>query len=243
MPRIARKGKEKSEIALNKEQGNYKGKMKNENELPNENQPSPKARRGYGPKTSKSVSEDISTEVKESLDSPLVKDRVSDNKDCSVESPVVVEKKTVIPTIAKVEVVRPKQQEKPVRKPLKYDEMYRSQGPRRNQRNWNNMKSQQLGSNFVMYNKACFVYESFKHVQANCNYHQRERVGHPQLVQEDKRYVDSGCSRHMIGNISYLSDFKEFDGGYVTIREGANGGRITGKGTLKTDKLDFEDVY
>nr|GFA20667.1 hypothetical protein [Tanacetum cinerariifolium] len=49
-------------------------------------------------------------------DDPLVKDRVSDNKDCSVESPVVVEKKIDVPTIAKVEFVRPKQQEKPARK-------------------------------------------------------------------------------------------------------------------------------
>ncbi|GJT97088.1 ribonuclease H-like domain-containing protein [Tanacetum coccineum] len=38
-------------------------------------------------------------------------------------------------------------------------------------------------------------------------------------------------------------DFKEFDGGYVTFGGGARGGRITGKGTLKTGKLDFEDVY
>ncbi|GJW90469.1 ribonuclease H-like domain-containing protein [Tanacetum coccineum] len=37
----------------------------------------------------------------------------------------------------------------------------------------------------------------------------------------DKGFVDSGCSRHM----------------------SAKGGRITGKGTIKTDKLDFEDVY
>ncbi|GJW67649.1 hypothetical protein Tco_0122073, partial [Tanacetum coccineum] len=28
--------------------------------------------------------------------------------------------------------------------------------------------------------------------------------------------LSSGCSRHMTGNMSYLSDFKEFDGGYVT---------------------------
>ncbi|GKF09565.1 hypothetical protein Tco_0043789 [Tanacetum coccineum] len=54
--------------------------------------------------------------------------------------------------------------------------MYRSQSPRGNKRNWNNQKSQQLGSDFVMYNKACFVCGSFNHVQANCNYHQRERV-------------------------------------------------------------------
>ncbi|GJT96908.1 putative ribonuclease H-like domain-containing protein [Tanacetum coccineum] len=211
-----------------------------------------------------------------------------------------------------------------------------SQSPRGNQRNWNNHKSQQLGSDFMMYNKACFVCESFNHVHADCNYHQRERVvsgnnytrvnynysakqaypsahrnmvpravlmktslrslntirpvntahpkttvysarpmshfskstqstvkrpyqirtaltnknvsqkintakgkfyttrpkavnsarpnsavvnavrenqGHPQ--KEDQGYVDSGCSRHMTGNMSYLSDFKEFDGGYM----------------------------
>ncbi|GKA09402.1 hypothetical protein Tco_0688733 [Tanacetum coccineum] len=46
----------------------------------------------------------------------------------------------------------------------------------------------------------------------------------------------------MTGNIAYLSDFKEFDKGYVTFGRGAHGGRISGKGTLKTDSLDFEDV-
>ncbi|GKA04992.1 retrovirus-related pol polyprotein from transposon TNT 1-94 [Tanacetum coccineum] len=56
-------------------------------------------------------------------------------------------------------------------------------------------------------------------------------------------FVDSGCSRHMSGNIAHLSDFREIDGGYVTFGGGANGGRIIGKGTIKTDKLDFEDVY
>nr|GEX52474.1 hypothetical protein [Tanacetum cinerariifolium] len=43
--------------------------------------------------------------------------------------------------------------------------------------------------------------------------------------------------------MSYLSDFKEFDGGYVTFGGGGNGGRITSKRTLKAGKLDFEDVY
>ncbi|GJS22253.1 ribonuclease H-like domain-containing protein [Tanacetum coccineum] len=71
---------------------------------------------GYGPKTSKSVSEDISNEVRESPDAPLVEELVSDDK---------LEKKTVFPTVAKIEFVRPKQQEKPVRKPVKYAEMYR----------------------------------------------------------------------------------------------------------------------
>ncbi|GKA16931.1 ribonuclease H-like domain-containing protein, partial [Tanacetum coccineum] len=60
----------------------------------------------------------------------------------------------------------------------------------------------------------------------------RANQGHSQ--KEDQGYVDSGCSRHMTGNMSYLSDFKEFDRGYVTFGGGTRGGRITGKGTLKT---------
>ncbi|GJU23279.1 ribonuclease H-like domain-containing protein [Tanacetum coccineum] len=81
---------------------------------------------GYGPKTSKSVSEDISNEVRESLDDPLVKE-------------------------------------------LRY------------------------------------------------------------LQKEDQGYVDSGCSRHMTENMSYLSEFKEFDGGYVTFGGGAKGGKMCDK--------------
>ncbi|GJT39005.1 hypothetical protein Tco_0938870 [Tanacetum coccineum] len=287
---------------------------------------------GYGPKISKNISEDTSNKVRESPDAPMVKKLVSYDK---------LENKTVFPTVAKIEFVRAKQQEKPV----KYTEMYRSQGPRGNQRNYNNQKSQQLGSDFVMYNKACFVSRSFNHVQANCNYHQREMVvsgnnytrvnynysakkahpsahrnmtprsvlmktgirllntarpvntahpkttvystrpmpkevntarpnlgvvnavranqvnavkasacwvwrptklnsasitlkrhnyGHPQ--KEDQGYVDSGCSRHMTENMSYRSYFKEFDGGYVTFGGGDKGGKITCKGTLKTER-------
>ncbi|GKB94897.1 putative ribonuclease H-like domain-containing protein, partial [Tanacetum coccineum] len=63
--------------------------------------------------------------------------------------------------------------------------------------------------------------------------------GKPQ--QDDTGFVDSGCSRYMTGNIAYLSNFNEFVGGYVTFGGGAHGGRISGKGTLKTDSLDFED--
>nr|GEV76432.1 retrovirus-related Pol polyprotein from transposon TNT 1-94 [Tanacetum cinerariifolium] len=37
-------------------------------------------------------------------------------------------------------------------------------------------------------------------------------------------------------NISYLTDFKEHDRGYVTFRGGAKGGKITGQGIIKTEK-------
>nr|GEY66322.1 putative ribonuclease H-like domain-containing protein [Tanacetum cinerariifolium] len=45
----------------------------------------------------------------------------------------------------------------------------------------------------------------------------------------------------MTGNISYLSDFDLFDGGYVSFVQG--GYKITRKGTIKTGKLEFENVY
>ncbi|GKB15399.1 putative ribonuclease H-like domain-containing protein [Tanacetum coccineum] len=164
-----------------------------------------------------------------------------------------------------------------------------------------NDKSPITRSDFVMYNKACFICGSFDHVQAHCKYHQREmmkavntarpksvntarpkavntarphsavvnavRVNHANVVKAStcfgirdhklnsasitlkkpqtlKHEADppSGCSRHMTGNIAYLSNFKEFDGGYVTFGGGAHGGRISSKRTLKTDSLDFEDL-
>nr|GFB36056.1 hypothetical protein [Tanacetum cinerariifolium] len=45
------------------------------------------------------------------------------------------------------------------------------------------------------------------------------------------------------GNMSYLSDFKELNRGYVAFGGNPKGGKITRKGKIKTGKLDFDDVY
>nr|GFA13717.1 putative ribonuclease H-like domain-containing protein [Tanacetum cinerariifolium] len=68
-------------------------------------------------------------------------------------------------------------------------------------------------------------------------------AGNPQQALRDKGVIDSGCSRHMTRNMSYLSDFQELNGGYVAFGGNPKGGKITRKGTIKTRKLDFEDVY
>ncbi|GJX73873.1 retrovirus-related pol polyprotein from transposon TNT 1-94 [Tanacetum coccineum] len=295
---------------------------------------------GYRPKTSKSVSEDISSEVRESPDAPLVEELVSNDK---------LEKKTISPTVTKMEFVRPKQQEKPVKKLVKYAEMYsfdhvqadynyhqrekvvsgnnytrvnynysakkahpsahRNMAPRAvlmkislrplntarpvniahpkttvysarpmsrfsklaqstvkrpyqirtalTNKNFSQKVNTAKGKfytarpkavntarpnsavvNAVRENQvnavkasACWVWRPTKLNSASITL-KRHNYGHPQ--KEDQGYVDSGCSRHMTGNMSYLSDFKEFDGGYVTFGGGAKGGKITGKGTLKT---------
>ncbi|GJR99761.1 ribonuclease H-like domain-containing protein [Tanacetum coccineum] len=60
--------------------------------------------------------------------------------------------------------------------------------------------------------------------------------GNPQMDLQDKGVIDSGCSRHMTGNISYLTDYEEIDKGYVSF-----GGNP--KGTIKTGNLNFKNAY
>nr|GEW30282.1 uncharacterized mitochondrial protein AtMg00810-like [Tanacetum cinerariifolium] len=53
--------------------------------------------------------------------------------------------------------------------------------------------------------------------------------GNPQHALKDKGVIDSGCLRHMIGNMSYLSNFEELNGGYVSFRGNPKGGKFDGK--------------
>ncbi|GJU15748.1 putative ribonuclease H-like domain-containing protein [Tanacetum coccineum] len=311
--------------------------------------------------------------VRENYDAPIIEDWVSDDEDDDESNPKV-KKKTVLPTATKKEFVKPKKQ---VKRSVRYAEMYRTQIPKGNQRNWNGQKSNQLGCKFVFNNKACFICRNFDHIQYSCPNQQRKRIvsrnnyikdndyysktshssahkhmvpravlmktglksvntaspvnivrsvntyrpfsttrsfntvrpsytAHPKSTVHrpfykrtaltkmcfnqrfntvrpfkstvntvrargfndvkpsacwvwrpikpngaslsnsqlnDKGFVDNGCSRHMTRNITHLSDFKDFDGGHVTFGGGAHGGRITGKGTIKTGNLDFDDVY
>ncbi|GJT21651.1 putative ribonuclease H-like domain-containing protein [Tanacetum coccineum] len=67
--------------------------------------------------------------------------------------------------------------------------------------------------------------------------------GNPQMDLQDQGVIDSGCSRHMTGNMSYLTDYEEIDGGYVAFGGNPKGGKITRKCTIKTGNLDFKNVY
>nr|GEZ14786.1 hypothetical protein [Tanacetum cinerariifolium] len=68
------------------------------------------------------------------------------------------------------------------------------------------------------------------------------KKGNSQNNIDDKGYWYSGCSWHMTGNISYLSEYEPYDGGYVSFGQG--GGKITGKGkqhnaSCKTKLVNF----
>nr|GFA04186.1 ribonuclease H-like domain-containing protein [Tanacetum cinerariifolium] len=63
---------------------------------------------------------------------------------------------------------------------------------------------------------------------------------HPH-VNKDIGIVDSGFYRSMTGNKEKLDDFVHVKGGTVTFGGGHD--KITGRGTIRTSKLDFENVY
>ncbi|GKC94224.1 ribonuclease H-like domain-containing protein [Tanacetum coccineum] len=339
--------------------------------------------------------------VRKNNGAPIIEDWVSDSEEENV-SQTKIEKKTAKPSFVKIDFVKAKQTNKTDRKTAKQVEHNRQNThiPRGNQRNWNNMMSQRLGSNFEMFNKACYVCGSFDHLQVDCNYqrvvkpvwnnakrvnhqnfakkthpcpkknmvpravlmksglvsvntarqvnatHTRTTVnsarpmtnvfkahstvrrpinnktatknsnqkvntirgnnvntakpkavvnaakpkavvnavkrnhvnavkasacwvwkpktkvldhvskhnsasitlkkfdyGNPQMDLQDKGVIDSGCSRHMTGNMSYLTDYEEIDGGYVAFGGNPKGGKITGRSIIKTGNLDFENVY
>ncbi|GJV30518.1 integrase, catalytic region, zinc finger, CCHC-type containing protein, partial [Tanacetum coccineum] len=82
----------------------------------------------------------------ENTNDSLIK-QVSDDESSFVESPLKVDKTcTIFDAPKKIEFVKPKINEIPVKKSVRYAEMYRPQRPRGNQRNWNGQKSNQLGT-------------------------------------------------------------------------------------------------
>nr|GFB06163.1 ribonuclease H-like domain-containing protein [Tanacetum cinerariifolium] len=50
--------------------------------------------------------------------------------------------------------------------------------------------------------------------------------GNPQIDLQDQEVIDSGCSIHMTGNMSYLTNYEEIDGGYVAFGGNAKGRKI-----------------
>ncbi|GJY84211.1 retrovirus-related pol polyprotein from transposon TNT 1-94 [Tanacetum coccineum] len=56
------------------------------------------------------------------------------------------------------------------------------------------------------------------------------KTGNPQIDLRDQGVIDSDCSRHMTGNMSYLTNYEEIDGGYVALGGNPKGGKIIGKG-------------
>ncbi|GJZ05039.1 putative ribonuclease H-like domain-containing protein [Tanacetum coccineum] len=149
---------------------------------------------------------------KENTDDSLEKEQVSDNKNSSIESSPNVVKETVFHAGKKVEFVKPKNNEKPVKRLV-----------------------------------------SFDYMKINCPYHQRKKMmtgKYYNRVDSDYYAKTSHTTTHTNMTLravllkSGLNPISTVRHGNPQLNDkGAYGGRIYGKGTLKTDNLDFNDVY
>ncbi|GJR92794.1 retrovirus-related pol polyprotein from transposon TNT 1-94 [Tanacetum coccineum] len=58
-------------------------------------------------------------------------------------------------------------------------------------------------------------------------------------IYSTKEVIDNGCSRHMTGNMSYLTDFEEIDGGYVAF----GGNPKEGESQTKIETVTWQKDY
>nr|GEX57446.1 ribonuclease H-like domain-containing protein [Tanacetum cinerariifolium] len=152
-------------------------------------------------------SEEVTKAVRKNHDAPIVEDWVSDDEEENVTQPKIV-KKTFKPSIPKIEFVKPRLQEK---KAIVND----VQGNVVN----------------VVKASACWVWKPKTKVIDHVSKHSSESI-----TLKKFNYVDAqGRSKSVMAwvpkrwNMSYLTDYKEINGGYVAFGGNPKGGKITGK--------------
>ncbi|GJX13925.1 ribonuclease H-like domain-containing protein [Tanacetum coccineum] len=99
---------------------------------------------------------------KNSFRPPVIEDWNS-NDESKVE--IISKDKTVSSSTEKIKFVKSARETVEKVETSKQNKHY----PRGNQRNWNNLMSQRLGSDFKMINKACFICGSFEHLHYVCD--------------------------------------------------------------------------
>ncbi|GKA44820.1 putative ribonuclease H-like domain-containing protein, partial [Tanacetum coccineum] len=99
---------------------------------------------------------------KNSFRPPVIEDWNSDDES---EVEIIPKDKTVSSSTKKIKFVKSARETVEKVETSKQNKHY----PRGNQRNWNNLMSQRLGSDFKMINKACFVCGSFEHLHYVCD--------------------------------------------------------------------------
>ncbi|GJU39637.1 ribonuclease H-like domain-containing protein [Tanacetum coccineum] len=114
----------------------------------------------------KGVSNTVETNTvrKNNFSSPIIEDWNSDDES-EVDYIQAVKDKTVRPSTEKIKFVKTSREIVEKVETPKQNKHH----PRGNQRNWNNLMSQRLGSGFKMINKACYVCGSFKHLHYVCD--------------------------------------------------------------------------
>ncbi|GJS48222.1 hypothetical protein Tco_0598343 [Tanacetum coccineum] len=180
-------------------------------------------------------------------DAPSIEEWVSDDEE-EDESQPKTEKKSVRPSIVKKEFVKSKQQKKLLGKLLnklsnigKTLTVQEAVDCNYHQKQFQNQRMvKPVWNNAQRVNHQNFAKKTHPYAKKNMV----PREGNPQMDLQYQGVIDSGCSRHMTGNLSYLTNYEEIDRGYVAFRGNPKGGKITGKGKAKKSvQLMMEKLF
>nr|GEY79954.1 hypothetical protein [Tanacetum cinerariifolium] len=218
----------------------------------------------YRPKASKSVCVDTSNEIKKASDALIIKDwefdcdgdefersRIRSGgfvcrsfshliKDCDFQDKKMVQK----PVLKTVEKETGQREVRPVcNNAMRVNHQYFSNSRRNFAPIAVLTKSGLIPISTVRVSSAVRKRENNAVKSSACWVWRPKIKGDPQDALRDTRIFDSGGSRHRTGNKSYLLNYQEYDGGFVAFAGSSKEGKITGKGKIRTGKLDFKDVY
>ncbi|GJX01034.1 retrovirus-related pol polyprotein from transposon TNT 1-94 [Tanacetum coccineum] len=153
--------------------------------------------------------------VRKNYDVPIIKECVSDDEEDDVSQPKT-KKKTVRPSI--VYAARPmsylsKTTHSTVKRPIHKNTTFKNSNIDQRVNTVSGKKFNTARSKVVV-----------NAVKGN-NFN----AGNPQMDLQDQGVINSGCSKHMTGNMSYLTKYEEIDRGYVVVGGNPKGGKITRK--------------
>nr|GEY52059.1 hypothetical protein [Tanacetum cinerariifolium] len=169
------------------------------------------------------------SEPKVWFDAPIIEEYESDSDDEYMFKALVEQEK---PSCAFINTV------KHVKTPMLTvkDQDISTHHPKVHKRDWTGLMPKRLGLRYGYTRKACFVCGSFSHLIRDCDFHEKRMAkqvelnksknkDNPHHTLKGKGIVDSGCSRHMTGNKSYLVEYQDFNGGPIAF--GGSKGQIT----------------
>ncbi|GKB08689.1 putative ribonuclease H-like domain-containing protein [Tanacetum coccineum] len=217
------------------------------------------------------ASEEKPKAVRKNNGAPIIEDWVFDSEEEDVPQ-AKNEKKTAKPIFAKIEFVKSKKQVKSPRKTtVKQVNGARPMTDVFNKahstvRRPINKKTTTKNSNFnqkvktarpkavlnavkgnqvnVVKASACWVWKPKTKVIDHVSKHNSASTILKRFDYIDAQGRSNGCSRHMTGNMSYLTDFEEINEGYVAFGGNPNGGKITGRVPRKNNmySVDLKNI-
>ncbi|GJX04410.1 putative ribonuclease H-like domain-containing protein [Tanacetum coccineum] len=184
----------------------------------------------------------------------IIKDWVSDDEDIFQSNDLQATDKPSFKKVefsdARNESIKPKQAKKP---------RMITQNPKVDRRDWNGQMTQKPGLGFGFTKKACFERILVKGKLDQFGIHKSERI---QLVLPS--ILNTRVSKEKVNTVrvngvntagqTTVSTVKgngvtavkastDIDGGFVAFGGNTRGGKITGIGKIRTNKIDFEDVF